>query len=95
MTGKTVVVTGATPGSATRRRPRSAAAGARVLVTARSRQGPGGPGRAGDAHRRFEPVAVGRVRPGDLASVRHGAEEILELAPRLDVLINNAGLVLT
>ncbi len=31
----------------------------------------------------------------DLASVRRGAEEILELAPRLDVLVNNAGLVLS
>ncbi len=31
----------------------------------------------------------------DLASVRRGAAEILELAPRLDVLVNNAGLVLS
>jgi retinol dehydrogenase-12 len=30
-----------------------------------------------------------------LASVRQGAAEILEQAPRLDVLVNNAGLVLT
>ena len=31
----------------------------------------------------------------DLSSVRRGATELLELAPRLDVLVNNAGLVLT
>ena len=31
----------------------------------------------------------------DLASVRRGAAEILEQAPRLDVLVNNAGLVLS
>ena len=31
----------------------------------------------------------------DLASVRRGAAEILEQAPRIDVLVNNAGLVLT
>ena len=31
----------------------------------------------------------------DLSSVRRGAAEILEQAPRLDVLVNNAGLVLT
>ena len=31
----------------------------------------------------------------DLASVRRGAAEILELAPRLDVLVNNAGLIQT
>jgi NAD(P)-dependent dehydrogenase (short-subunit alcohol dehydrogenase family) len=31
----------------------------------------------------------------DLKSVRRGAEEILEQAPRLDVVVNNAGLVLS
>jgi NAD(P)-dependent dehydrogenase (short-subunit alcohol dehydrogenase family) len=31
----------------------------------------------------------------DLASVRRGAAEILDQAPRIDVLVNNAGLVLT
>ncbi len=70
--------------------------GARMLVTARN----------ADKGRAAVATIAARAGTGsavqlvvfdlaDLASVRRGADEILELAPRLDVLVNNAGLVLS
>lgn len=96
MDGKTVVVTGGTGGgigfetalALTRM-------GARTIITAR------------DAERGQEAVHQLRTSTGsdvvelavfDLSSmdsVRRGAACLLEMAPRLDVLVNNAGLVLT
>ncbi|HEX4433571.1 MAG TPA: SDR family oxidoreductase [Acidimicrobiales bacterium] len=96
MQGKTVVVTGANSGIGFETAAALAAMGARVLVTARNAD----KGRAavaaitqrlrGDAQ-----VQLVVFDLADLASVRRGAAEILELAPRLDVLVNNAGLVLS
>jgi NAD(P)-dependent dehydrogenase (short-subunit alcohol dehydrogenase family) len=96
MKGKTVVVTGANSGIGFETAAGLAAMGARVVVTARNAD----KGRAavsaitqrlgGDAQ-----VQLVVFDLADLASVRRGAAEILELAPRLDVLVNNAGLILT
>ncbi len=96
MTGKTVVITGGNSGIGYETAAALAAAGARVLVTARNAD----KGRAAlaelatrfDGSTRMQLVVFDLA---DLASVRRGAEEILELAPRLDVLVNNAGLVLS
>jgi NAD(P)-dependent dehydrogenase (short-subunit alcohol dehydrogenase family) len=94
MAGKTVVVTGASSGIGLETAVALAGAGARVIVTARD---------AGRGQSALEQI---RERSGgncelvlfDLArmsSVRAGAAELLEKADRIDVLVNNAGLVLS
>jgi NAD(P)-dependent dehydrogenase (short-subunit alcohol dehydrogenase family) len=97
MQGKTVVVTGGNSGIGFETAAALAAMGARVLVTARDadkgRAAVAAIGqRAGAAG---GPVQLVVFDLGDLDSVRRGAAEVLDQAPRLDVLINNAGLVLT
>ena len=96
MHGKTVVVTGGNSGIGLETAAALATMGARVLVTARNAD----KGRAAvaditqrnDGHAQVQLVVFDLA---DLASVRRGAEEILEQAPRIDVLVNNAGLVLS
>jgi NAD(P)-dependent dehydrogenase (short-subunit alcohol dehydrogenase family) len=70
--------------------------GARVVVTARNAD-KGRAAVAAVAHRLGAEAQVQLVvfDLADLSSVRRGAAEILEQAPRLDVLVNNAGLVLS
>ena len=95
MTGKTVVVTGGNSGIGLETAAALAAMGARVLVTARNADR----GRAAVAEiaDRTDGAQIQLVvfDLADLSSVRRGAAEILEQAPRLDVLVNNAGLVLS
>src|SRR5580692_9587666 len=96
MQGKTVVVTGANSGIGFETAAALASMGARVLVTARNAD----KGRAALAAIAQRAGGEGRAQLvvfdlADLASVRRGAAEILEQAPRLDVLVNNAGLVLS
>lgn len=96
MHGKTVVVTGGNSGIGLETAAALATMGARVLVTARNAD----KGRAAvanitqrnDGHAQVQLVVFDLA---DLASVRRGAAEILEQAPRIDVLVNNAGLVLS
>ncbi len=95
MSGKTVVITGGNSGIGKATAVAFAKAGGRVVITAR------------DAARGQRAVADISAASGsqhvelvvfdlsDLASVRSGAAEILERCPRIDVLINNAGLVLS
>jgi NAD(P)-dependent dehydrogenase (short-subunit alcohol dehydrogenase family) len=96
MHGKTVVVTGGNSGIGLETAAELAAMGARVLLTARDAD----KGRAAAAAVSQRVGETGSVQLvvfdlADLDSVRRGAAEILELAPRLDVLVNNAGLVLS
>jgi NAD(P)-dependent dehydrogenase (short-subunit alcohol dehydrogenase family) len=96
MQGKTVVVTGANSGIGFETALALASMGARVLVTARNAD----KGRAAVAAITQRLQGEGRVQLvvfdlADLSSVRQGAAEILDQAPRIDVLVNNAGLVLT
>jgi NAD(P)-dependent dehydrogenase (short-subunit alcohol dehydrogenase family) len=96
MTGKTVVVTGGNSGIGYETAAALGAAGARVLVTARDADR----GRAALSSLTQRLDGSGQLQLvvfdlADLSSVRRGAAEILELAPHLDVLINNAGLVLS
>jgi NAD(P)-dependent dehydrogenase (short-subunit alcohol dehydrogenase family) len=96
MQGKTVVVTGANSGIGFETAAALSSMGARVLVTARNAD----KGRAAVAALTQRLRGEGRVQLvvfdlANLASVRRGAAEILEQAPRLDVLVNNAGLVLS
>ena len=96
MQGKTVVVTGGNSGIGFETAAALAAMGARVVVTARNADKGRGAVAAiaqrlgGDAR-----VQLVVFDLADLSSVRRGATELLEQAPRLDVLVNNAGLVLT
>ncbi len=96
MQGKTVVVTGGNSGIGYETAAALAAMGARVVLTARNAD----KGRSavasitqrlgGDAQ-----IQLVVFDLADLSSVRRGAAEILEQAPKLDVLVNNAGLVLS
>jgi NAD(P)-dependent dehydrogenase (short-subunit alcohol dehydrogenase family) len=93
MSGKTVVVTGGNSGIGLETAAALSAAGARTLITAR------------DASKGSAAVERIRTRSGNpdvdlvvfdlasLASVREGAAQILKQCPRIDVLINNAGLM--
>ncbi len=95
MTGKTVVVTGGNSGIGLETAVALAGAGATVVLTARDR----GRGEAAvaDVRRRAgsDRVDLSVFDLASLASVRQGAADLLERCPRLDVLVNNAGLVLT
>jgi NAD(P)-dependent dehydrogenase (short-subunit alcohol dehydrogenase family) len=93
-TGRTVLVTGANSGIGFETAAALAEAGARTVITARD------PDKGEDA------LAALRARTGgdlhlvrlDLASlrsVREAADVVLERFDRLDVLVNNAGLILT
>lgn len=96
MQGKTIVITGGNSGIGLETAEALAGMGARVIVTARNSD----KGRAAVAgivqrlggHAQVQLVVFDLA---DLSSVRRGADEILEQAPRVDVLINNAGLVLS
>jgi len=96
MQGRTVVVTGGNSGIGFETATALAAMGARVVVTARNAD-KGRAAVAAIAQRAGGDAQVQLVvfDLADLASVRRGAAEILEQAPRLDVLVNNAGLVLS
>jgi NAD(P)-dependent dehydrogenase (short-subunit alcohol dehydrogenase family) len=94
MQGKTVVVTGANSGIGFETAVALAGMGARVVLTARNAD----KGRAAVAAVAERVGGAAELQLvvfdlGDLSSVRRGAAEILEVAPRLDVLVNNAGLM--
>ena len=94
--GKTVVVTGGNSGIGYETAAALGVMGARVLITARNAA-------KGAAAQRALAERIGSAGSvelvvfdlADLSSVRAGAAEILERCPRLDVLVNNAGLILT
>jgi NAD(P)-dependent dehydrogenase (short-subunit alcohol dehydrogenase family) len=94
MIGKTVVVTGANTGIGLETARELARRGARVIMTARNRDK--GEAAVHDVQRTPCPGGVELVvfDLGSLRSVQGGAEEILRRAERIDVLVNNAGLVL-
>jgi NAD(P)-dependent dehydrogenase (short-subunit alcohol dehydrogenase family) len=95
VSGKRVIITGATNGIGLAAARRLAALGANLTLVARSQE------RAARAS--AEIMLAGSQQPlevliADLASqssIRHLAEEILNRYPRIDVLINNAGAMYT
>jgi len=95
MTGKTVIITGGNSGIGLETAVALARAGATTLITARDE----GRGAAAvtDIRSRSGNSEVGLVvfDLASLASVREGAADIKDRCPRIDVLVNNAGLVLT
>ncbi len=95
MTGKTVVITGGSSGIGKQTALNLARAGARVVITARDAAK--GQTAVSDlrAHGVSGEVELVVFDLGDLASVRSGAAEILAICDRIDVLVNNAGVVLS
>jgi NAD(P)-dependent dehydrogenase (short-subunit alcohol dehydrogenase family) len=95
MAGKTVVVTGGNSGIGLATAVALARAGARVIVTARDATR--GNAAVEDIRRRSgaDSVELSLFDLGSLASVRAGAADILGRCDRLDVLVNNAGIVLS
>ena len=92
-TGKTILITGANTGLGLRAATALAGAGARIMLACRNQV------TGQEALRRVQTVGP-RAEHGlvaldlaDLASVRAAAAETTTLAPRIDVLINNAGLM--
>ena len=95
MTGRTVVLTGGNSGIGLATAVALAGAGARVVLTARD---PGrGEAAVDEVRRRAGSHSVDLVvfDLASLASVRAGAGEILRRCERIDVLVNNAGIVLS
>jgi NAD(P)-dependent dehydrogenase (short-subunit alcohol dehydrogenase family) len=92
-TGRTVVITGANSGLGLRSAEALAAKGARVLMACRNET------KATTAVEGVRAVAtaaepeVVRLDLADLASVRAAAEQIGEMTPAVDVLMNNAGVM--
>jgi NAD(P)-dependent dehydrogenase (short-subunit alcohol dehydrogenase family) len=95
MTGKAVVITGGNSGIGKQTALSLAGAGARVVITARDAVR--GEAAAADIRAGSGSQNVGLVvfDLGDLAAVRAGAVQILSLCDRIDVLVNNAGVVLS
>jgi NAD(P)-dependent dehydrogenase (short-subunit alcohol dehydrogenase family) len=93
--GRTVLVTGATSGLGLETARALAGAGAHVVLAARD---PQKTARTIDEIRRGQPDArleALHLDLADLASVRHAAEVFAGVHDRLDVLVNNAGVMAT
>lgn len=92
-TGRTVLVTGATSGLGLRSAEALAAKGVRVLLAGRN------PAKLDAALQQVTPLATGpapeavTIDLADLASVRGAAAEVAGRVERLDVLMNNAGVM--
>ncbi|HEX3793312.1 MAG TPA: SDR family oxidoreductase [Acidimicrobiales bacterium] len=96
MTGKTVVVTGGNSGIGLETALALGNLGARVIISARNpSRGAAAVDLIGARISGVGSVELVVFDLADLASVRAGAAELLERCPRLDVLINNAGLILS
>jgi NAD(P)-dependent dehydrogenase (short-subunit alcohol dehydrogenase family) len=94
MEGSTVVITGGNAGIGKETAVGLAGLGARVIITSRDQQR--GAGAVEEIRRRSGSEAVD-VLPLDLASfasIRAFAADLLERTERIDVLVNNAGLIL-
>jgi NAD(P)-dependent dehydrogenase (short-subunit alcohol dehydrogenase family) len=92
---KTAIVTGGNSGIGLETAIGLARAGNSVIITARDPER--GTQAVGEIKRRSGADAVDLVvfDLGSLASTRAGAAELLDRCPRIDVLVNNAGVVLT
>jgi NAD(P)-dependent dehydrogenase (short-subunit alcohol dehydrogenase family) len=96
MSGKTVVVTGGNSGIGLETAVALGLMGARVIITGRNRQrGEAAVEKISARIGAHGSVELAIFDLADLSSVRAGAKELLERCPKLDVLINNAGLILS
>lgn len=95
MTGRSVIVTGGNSGIGFETAAALADAGARVVITARD---PGRGEKALDCLNARHPAGSVELSVFDLASlrsVRDGAEDLLKRLDHIDVLVNNAGVMLS
>jgi NAD(P)-dependent dehydrogenase (short-subunit alcohol dehydrogenase family) len=95
MTGKTVVITGANSGIGLETAVALAKAGAKTVITARDRSRGDAAVAAIRARSGHDDVELVVFDLGNVASTRQGALTILERCDRIDVLVNNAGVVLS
>jgi retinol dehydrogenase 12 len=95
MTGKTVVITGGNSGIGWQTARALAEAGATVVITARDKAK--GEAAVSDLRAASQGGHIELVvfDLGDLASVRSGADQLSTMCERVDVLVNNAGVVLS
>jgi NAD(P)-dependent dehydrogenase (short-subunit alcohol dehydrogenase family) len=95
MDGSTVVITGGNSGIGKAAAVALATAGARVVITARNeRRGAAARTAIAEASG-SDAVELSVFDLADLSSVRAGAADLLDRCPRIDVLLNNAGLILS
>ncbi len=88
LTGKTVVITGGTSGLGEESARAMAAKGAKVTITGRNLE------KAQAVADRIDgDVSVEELELGSFTSIRAFAERVLEAHPRIDILINNAGVM--
>ena len=93
LSGKTIVVTGSSAGLGSDTARAMAAAGAEIVMAARDAEKNA---KVAARIRAAQPDAklhLVTLDPDDMASVRRAAEEILAAHPRIDALINNAGIM--
>ncbi len=95
MDGKTVVVTGANSGIGRATAAALASLGARVVITGRDEAKTEAAAGAVRTETGNDDVHAAVFDLGSLASVRTGAADLLGRFERIDVLVNNAGVVLT
>jgi NAD(P)-dependent dehydrogenase (short-subunit alcohol dehydrogenase family) len=95
MTGKTVVITGGNSGIGKQTALGLAEAGARVVITARDAAKGAAAVSNICATSSSDQVELLVFDLGDLTAVRSGAAKVLATCDRIDVLVNNAGIVLT
>jgi NAD(P)-dependent dehydrogenase (short-subunit alcohol dehydrogenase family) len=95
MDGKTVIITGGNSGIGKAAAVELAQAGARVIITARNERRGTAAVADIEAASGSSTVELSLFDLADLSSVRTGAADLLARCPRIDVLLNNAGLILT
>jgi dehydrogenase/reductase SDR family member 12 len=88
MTGKTVVVTGANGGLGLETSRQLGALGARVIMVGRSEQ------KLRDARAKVDGASIEVADLSLMGAVRDAADRILKAEPRIDVLVNNVGVML-
>lgn len=93
LSGRTVLVTGASSGLGVETARALASRGARLVLAVRHPERAAGP--LGDAGIDLADHTVGRLDLADLASVRAFADGVLATVDRLDVLVANAGIMAT
>ncbi|WP_225726812.1 MULTISPECIES: SDR family oxidoreductase [unclassified Nocardia] len=92
-TGKTIVVTGANSGLGKEAAARLAGAGAQVIMAVRTpAKGEAAKAEILDRHPAAK-LEVRRLDLAELASVREFADDLIATGTRLDVLVNNAGVM--